>query len=87
MYNNVKRTTLTKDGVIVIAGQKSWIPVGRYEVCNKIVSGWIAPISDGFLDMVRYKSNECYFFEDITKSELRKIALQRYNDSHTLEEV
>jgi len=87
MYNNVKRTTLTKDGVIVIAGQKSWIPVGRYEVCNKIVSGWIAPISDGFLDMVRYKSGECYFFEDITKSELRKIALQRYNDSHTLEEV
>jgi hypothetical protein len=87
MYNNVKRTTLTKDGVIVIAGQKSWIPVGRYEVCNKIASGWIAPISNGFIDMDQYRKGECYFFEDITKSELRKIALKRYNDSHTQEAI
>ena len=90
MYNNVKRTTLTKDGVIVIAGQKSWIPVGRYEVCNKTASGWIAPISNGHpatSSTAWNGSSDRYFFKNMTKSELRKIALKRYNDSHTLEEV
>ena len=88
MYNNIKRTTLTKDGVIVIAGQKSWIPVGRYEVSNKILNGWIAPISNGHSDTSSTAwngSSNRYFFKNMTKSELRKVALQRYNDSHTEE--
>lgn len=88
MYNNVKRTTLTKDGVIVIAGQKSWTPVGRYEVSNKILNGWIAPISNGHPDTSSTAwngSSNRYFFKNITKNELRKVALQRYNDSHTEE--
>ena len=84
MYNKIKRTTLTNDGIIVIAGKKSWIPIGRYEVCDKVLKGWIAPIDRGFpatSSTAWNGSSDRYFFKDVTKTELRKMALKRYTDS------
>jgi|TARA_R110000787_G_scaffold236094_1_gene342779 hypothetical protein len=90
MYAKERRITLAKDGWIVVAGKRSWITIGYFNLNDDgSVYGWIAPIKDGFSatsSTAWNNSSKRDWFGDggndkMTKKDLRTLAMQKYLNS------
>jgi len=48
MYNLTKRIVITKDNQIVLAGQKSWRPIGKFYSTNGQLIGKLCKVENPF---------------------------------------
>jgi hypothetical protein len=75
MYGK-KRITITNDKVIVLAGNKSWIPVGKYSIDSGLVTGRLR--NPDSWDRTLDETNSIKF-ELKSVAELRSFANTQYN--------
>lgn len=75
MYGK-KRITITNDGDIVLAGGKSWVPIGRHFVKDGVLQGIILnPENMWERKLTPENSIGC---KPKNKAELKKIASEKY---------
>lgn len=72
-----KRIKIEKTGVIVLAGDKSYIPIGRYHSVNGTLSGRLRYVNSWELSLNETNSVDFVFYN---VSELRKFVKTTYEN-------
>ncbi|MDD3875457.1 MAG: hypothetical protein PHT69_02490 [Bacteroidales bacterium] len=74
MYGK-RRITITNDKVIVLAGNKSWIPIGRYHIIKGKLVGKLRNVGS-YETSLNEKNSVDFEFTDLTQ--LRKFVKKQY---------
>ena len=77
MYGK-RRITLTNDGEIVLAGDKSWIPIGRYQLKEGKISGEFLKINQMWVRKITPDNSIGFTLKN--KAELKKIVSDIYTE-------
>lgn len=76
MYSATKRITITNDKQIVLAGQKSWMPIGKYFLVDGLLVGKLRKVENPFETKLDETNSVDFKFN--TVSELRNFVKETY---------